>query len=434
MPAQITDQPLVAAQCPDRETLLQAYHTVRQFTEFLCDPLETEDYVVQSMEDVSPTKWHIAHVSWFFEAFLLRPYFKGFREFDPIFNYLFNSYYVSVGERHCRPRRGLLSRPSVEHVFSFRKHIDRQMESFIKDIPESEYAHLAPLVVLGLHHEQQHQELIVTDIKHVFGQNPLFPVYRQEPNEEIAIPEGRMRWIKFPGGIREIGYDGDGFSYDNEGPRHQTLLRDFQLASRLVTCGEFIEFIEDGGYEKTLLWLSDGWSTVEQEGWKAPLYWFKEDGAWHVYTLNGKKRVQEAEPATHISYYEADAFARWAGARLPTEAEWEVASQSAGAEGNFVESAEYHPRAARAEAGGLQQMFGDCWEWTASAYLPYPGFQPAEGAVGEYNGKFMCNQFVLRGGSCATSKTHIRPTYRNFFHPPDRWQFTGIRLAKDTEK
>jgi ergothioneine biosynthesis protein EgtB len=413
-----------AGNCLDR------YHAIRTQTERLCAPLVPEDYVVQSMPDVSPTKWHLAHTSWFFETFLLGPHATGYQAFNPHFAYLFNSYYVTVGDRHCRQNRGLLSRPTVAEVYAYREHVDRAVERFLQTARAPQLVELASVLEIGLHHEQQHQELMLTDIKHVFWVNPMRPAYHPEPARAVgAVPP--MRWIKFDEGMHWVGHDAEGFSFDNETPRHRVFLGSFQLGSRLVTNGEYKRFIDDGGYRRADLWLSMGWATAQHEGWAAPLYWIEQDGQWHNHTLFGLRPVIDDEPVCHLSYFEADAYARWAGARLPSEFEWEVASRSAPIEGNFVESGRYHPAPLSEDREGLRQMFGDVWEWTRSAYLAYPGYQPPAGALGEYNGKFMCNQFVLRGGSCATPRSHIRRTYRNFFPPDARWQFQGFRLARD---
>jgi ergothioneine biosynthesis protein EgtB len=397
------------------------YRRVRAFTESLCEGLAPEDYVVQSMPDVSPTKWHLAHTSWFFETFVLTPHVPRYKPLNPIYHYLFNSYYVQAGERHCRAQRGYLSRPTVREVMAYRAHVDRAMGDLLEqnlDDPARQ------LVTLGLHHEQQHQELMLTDIKHVFSVNPLRPIYRERDGSKVGAA-GPLRWLGFEEGVRQIGHDGEGFSFDNETPRHRVFIEPFELASRLVTNGEYLEFMEAGGYRRPELWLSAGWDAVKQNDWSEPFYWEKRDGKWQMFTLHGMQDVDEHEPVCHVSYFEADAFARWRGARLPTEFEWEIAAAQQPIAGNFVESGALHPR------GGSDSLFGDVWQWTRSGYGPYPGFQPAAGAVGEYNGKWMCNQFVLRGGSCATSITHIRPTYRNFFPPEATWQFMGIRLARD---
>ena len=336
-----------------------------------------------------------------------------------------------MGERHFRPHRGLISRPTVKEVYEYRKYVDEQMLEFFEKSDDDKFQSIAVVIDIGLHHEQQHQELMVTDIKNVFSVNPLNPLFVERPDHKgIELPA--MEWLEFEGEVHEIGHNGEGFFYDNEQPRHKTYLNDFKLASRLVTNREYIEFIEDGGYTTNPLWLSDGIATVETEGWQAPLYWQKKDGEWWYFTLNGFKKVNPNEPVCHVSFYEAEAYARWADARLATEAEWETAAQGLEWEGNFVESGQYHPKPlGEYEKGKLHQMFGDVWEWTRSDYAPYPGYRVPEGAIGEYNGKFMSNQLVLKGGSCATSGTHIRDTYRNFFYPPSRWQFMGIRLAKD---
>jgi ergothioneine biosynthesis protein EgtB len=421
-----------------RCALLARYDAVRGWSEQFARPLEPEDCVVQSMPDVSPTKWHLAHTSWFFETFVLKPNVADYQSLHPQYDYLFNSYYNSVGERHCRPKRGLVSRPTVSEVFRYRTYVDEHMRCFIEGMTDTQWQAVEPVVTLGLHHEQQHQELMVTDIKHVFSENPLAPAYR-ENTLDVAPPllgAGVASWITFDEGLRAIGDDGqDGFIFDNEGPRHREFVPAFQLASRLVTNREWLAFMEDGGYERPEFWLSEGWGTVQREHWKAPLYWWKKRGTdWHEFTLAGMRLLELDEPVCHISLFEADAYAQWAGARLPTEAEWEVASQGVPVCGGFVESEAFHPAPAKPNLSGtLDQMYGEVWQWTRSQYTPYPGFKTLPGALGEYNGKFMCNQFVLRGGSCATSQTHIRPTYRNFFPPDARWQFTGLRLAKDAE-
>lgn len=417
-------------EAPPGADLSARYLAVRRFTESLCAGLVTEDYVVQSMPDVSPTKWHLAHTSWFFETFILKPHDPSYRPIDEGYAFLFNSYYVHAGERHCRAQRGYISRPTVEEVLEYRRHVDAAMVGLLENADERLLTTLGPLVTLGIHHEQQHEELMITDIKHVFSVNPLRPVLRPRPDEQAADP-GAPGWISFDGGIRWMGHEGPGFSYDNEEPRHQVFVQPFALADRLVTNGDFLRFMQDGGYRRPELWLSMGWATVEQNDWTEPFYWERLDDEWWVFTLSGRRRLDPHEPAVHLSYFEADAYARWAGARLPTEAEWEVAAASVDIAGNFADSGRFHPAPAGPATGGLRQMFGDVWEWTRSQYNPYPGYSPPEGALGEYNGKFMCNQFVLRGGSCATSHSHIRPTYRNFFPPDATWQFTGLRLARD---
>jgi ergothioneine biosynthesis protein EgtB len=408
----------------------ERYDAVRQQTEALCQPLSTEDYVVQSMPDVSPTKWHLAHTSWFFETFLLKPYKAGYREFDPNFSYLFNSYYNAIGDRHCRQHRGLLSRPTVQEVCAYRTHVDEHMRGLASSGDIDGSRAVAPILEIGLHHEQQHQELLLTDIKHVFWVNPLRPAYVKRAdcqNTKGAAPG----WITVIGGLREIGHHGIGFAFDNESPLHHEYVAPFELASRLVTNGEFKKFIREGGYQKPEYWLSLGWATVQAEQWRAPLYWLESDGEWQSHTLSGLRPILDDEPVCHVSFFEADAFARWAGVRLPTESEWEIASGKVEpTQGAFVESGNFHPGMAD-DRPGLQQMFGEVWQWTGSAYAPYPGYHPGRGALGEYNGKFMCNQYVLRGGSVATPRTHIRRTYRNFFPPATRWQFSGIRLARN---
>jgi ergothioneine biosynthesis protein EgtB len=409
---------------------------VREWTERLCATLATEDYVIQSMTEASPTKWHLAHTSWFFETFVLQETLPGYRVFHPRYAYLFNSYYEAVGERHARPKRGMLTRPTVKEVYDYRHHVDEHMRKLLAG-GEDRLGRIADVLLLGLHHEQQHQELLLTDLKHALSLNPLRPAYTEGSGSSegsglkpSADPVRPPKWIHFKEGLHWIGHEGQGFCFDNETPRHKVFLRDFLLASCLVTNGEFLKFMDDGGYERADLWLSDGWAKVKSDAWSAPLYWEKENGRWRAFTLWGMRDVVEEEPVTHISYYEADAFARWAGARLPTEFEWEVAAGSAPMSGNFVESDRLHPHPA-AHDNELSQMLGDVWEWTQSPYSPYPGYRPPEGTLGEYNGKFMCNQMVLRGGSCATPQSHIRKTYRNFFYPDARWQFSGIRLAKD---
>ena len=413
-----------------RDNLLKRYKTVRNFTREICKPLITEDYVIQSMPDVSPTKWHLSHTSWFFETFILNEAAEDYKSLHPQYAYLFNSYYIQAGKRFERPKRGLLSRPSVEEVYQYREFVDKNMISFLENSDEKTFKKLAPVVDIGLNHEQQHQELMLTDIKHVFSINPLHPVYiEKEDKYKDRIPQ--IKWLSFEEGIYKIGHNGKGFSYDNETPKHNEYLEPFSLASRLITNGEYTKFIEDGGYSRPELWLSDGAATIDKERWIAPLYWDNVNGDWWNFKLTGFKKVNPYEPVCHVSFYEADAFARWAGARLPTEAEWEVAASNLKIVGNFVENKNFHPEPVSEEDEDLKQMFGDVWEWTRSSYSPYPGYKTLPGALGEYNGKFMSSQMVLRGGSCATSKTHIRKTYRNFFPPNARWQFMGIRLAKD---
>ncbi len=411
---------------PDLRTL---YRSVRDASARLAASLSDADATVQSMPDASPAKWHLAHTTWFFERMILEPHLRGYRAFDPQFNFLFNSYYESIGARQPRPRRGMITRPSLERVYAYRDHVDSAMASLMQDdCPRS----VAELIELGCHHEQQHQELLLTDILHLFAQNPLRPAYK-DPGP-VAVGEtdaSPARYLRFDGGVIEIGHDGAGFAFDCEGPRHRALIEPFELADRLVTNAEWMEFMADGGYRTPLLWLSAGWAFVQSEGWTAPLYWEEREGAYWSMTLRGAQPVDPAAPAAHVSYFEADAFATWAGRRLPTEFEWEHAARREPLRGNFVDSGRLRPAPAGARDGRLRQIYGDVWEWTRSAFAPYPRFHPAEGAVGEYNGKFMCGQFVLRGGSCATPLSHMRPTYRNFFPPEARWQFMGLRLARD---
>lgn len=412
--------------------MISRFDEVRAFSERFCESLTTEDYVIQSMPDVSPTKWHLAHTTWFFETFVLKPFDQGYRSGNPEYEYLFNSYYNAVGEQFPRPRRGLLSRPTVEQTYAYRHTVDERVRALLRNFKDEAPRELLDMIELGLHHEQQHQELMVTDIKHVLSCSPLFPALIQE-NEAADIDSmPPMTWHAYPEGMRWIGHDGEGFAYDNEGPRHRRFLHGFEIASRLVTNGEYLAFMEDCGYSRPEFWLSEGWATVNAEGWRAPMYWFREGESWWQYTLSGKRAVRPDEPVAHVSYFEADAYARWAGARLPTESEWEAASADATTHGAWAEDGCFHPTPAWTADRELVQFFGDLWEWTQSSYAPYPGYRPAAGAVGEYNGKFMCNQYVLRGGSCATSRTHIRATYRNFFPAHSRWQFMGIRLARDT--
>jgi ergothioneine biosynthesis protein EgtB len=383
------------------------------------------------MPDVSPTKWHLAHTTWFFETFILKKFFPGYRTEIPQYAYLFNSYYNAAGDMHRRDLRGLISRPTVKEAQRYRSSIDSHMEDLLSNADEKLLDEIEPILILGIHHEQQHQELLVTDIKHVFAQNPLYPVFRERNIDLAPTRTAPMHFLDFEEKTVEIGHDGRGFAYDNESPQHRALVPAFSLASRPVTNGEYIAFIDDNGYGRAEFWLSLGWMTVNEQRWQSPLYWTKREDRWWNFTLSGFRPVDENEPVTHVSYFEADAYANWARARLPTEFEWEHAAANIDIGGNFVESEIFHPSPASASTDGLHQIFGDVWEWTRSAYAPYPGYRAAPGALGEYNGKFMCNQYVLRGGSCATSRSHIRRTYRNFFQPEKRWQFTGIRLARD---
>ena len=417
-----------------RDSMLERYRTVRARTEALAAPLSPEDQAIQSMADVSPTKWHRAHTTWFFENFILASFAAGYRPYDPAYGYLFNSYYEGAGPRHPRPARGLLSRPGVAEIAGYRVHVDRAMTELAASAGGGVWRDIAPLFELGLHHEEQHQELILMDIKHVLSLNPLDPVYVPAPPAARRNAAAESRFVAFDGGLRQIGHDGESFAFDNEGPRHKVWMEPFRLASRLVTCREYRAFIADGGYRRAEFWLSDGWATVKAEGWEAPLYWRRDGATWSIFTLAGRRAIDDDEPVCHVSYYEADAFARWAGKRLPTEAEWEIAA--AGSEvplaGNLMDRGVFHPRpAAAADDGPLLQMIGDVWEWTASPYMPYPGYRPPDGTIGEYNGKFMANQMVLRGGAAVTPPGHVRITYRNFFYPASRWAFGGIRLAED---
>ncbi len=420
------------AACPsDRGELLACFLGVRAETDRLTAPLSDEDQIVQSMPDASPAKWHRAHVTWFFETFVLGRFVPGYAAFHPHYTFLFNSYYDAVGERHPRPQRGMLTRPAAADIAAYRSHVDDAMQDFIASARTSVWQDAAPLIVLGLHHEQQHQELILMDILHMFSQNSLNPAY-QTWRAAPARKAPPLAWIDYPGGVREAGHAGGTFAFDNEGPNHDVLFRPYRLASRLVTNGEWLEFIEDGGYRRPEFWLADGWATATGEGWEAPLYWQQVDGAWLAMSLSGRQQINFQAPVCHVSYYEADAYARWAGKRLPTEAEWECAAAGLPVEGNFVGSGLLRTAPASGSGAGVpEQMFGDVWEWTQSAYSAYPGFRPVDGAVGEYNGKFMSNQMVLRGGACVTPDGHVRATYRNFFYPHMRWLFGGVRLADD---
>jgi len=428
--------------------LLARFSEVRNFTAKLAENLAPEDCVVQSMPEVSPTKWHLAHTTWFFETFILKKWVPGYRDAVPEYAYLFNSYYNAAGAMHRRDLRGLISRPTVDETKKYRASIDSDIEALIAGADEKLFREIKPILTLGIHHEQQHQELLITDIKHVFAQNPLFPVFRQaqpspgygsaskiDPPKDgfVAGNIGQLKFVEFDEAIIEIGHDGSGFAYDNESPRHRALVLPFSLANRLVTNAEYLAFVADNGYSRSEFWLSLGWTTVNEQNWRAPLYWIERDGQWRNFTLSGLRQIDPNEPVTHLSYFEADAYANWAGARLPTEFEWERAAAKMDIDGNFVERERFHPAVLNKSPKDreLAQMFGDVWEWTRSAYSPYPGYRAGPGALGEYNGKFMCNQYVLRGGSCATSQTHIRKTYRNFFQPDKRWQFTGIRLTHD---
>lgn len=413
-----------------RDQLIDRFNSVRAFTDKLCEPLETEDYVVQSMEDASPARWHIAHTTWFFETFFLQAADPQYRPLHPQYAFLFNSYYAQAGKRYPRPRRGLITRPTVQQVFEYRKSINEAVNESLATLNEEAWQRWASVVEIGIHHEQQHQELLLTDLKHALSFNPLYPAYKEVGTAPHSSVE-TLKWTNYEGGIYGFGHPADSFCYDNETPRHQRLLYPFQIADRLVTNGEYLQFIEDGGYQTEPLWLSDGFAAAGRESWNFPLYWVRKEEDWYQFTLNGLQKLDPDEPVSHVSYYEADAYASWLGARLATEFEWELAARSSQpATGNFVEDGHLHPLAADSGTDS-RQFFGDLWEWTASPYTGYPGFQAMKGALGEYNGKFMSGQMVLRGGSCGSSQSHIRPTYRNFFYPSARWQFTGIRLAKD---
>lgn len=415
------------------KNLLADYQKVRQQTERLCQPLQSEDFVVQPAADVSPPKWHLGHSTWFFENFILAEHLRDYQLFDERLNFIFNSYYESQGPRILRSHRGNITRPGVEVIYDYRRYVDEHMAKLLQ-MPVS--AELQDFIILGLHHEQQHQELLVTDIKYILGNNPFFPVY--ETSAEVLPLKGeseglKNHWIPIQEGLYQIGYQGDGFCFDNELSAHQVYLPAFEIQDRLVTNAEYLEFINDGGYGRFEFWLSEGWEWAKQLEVKAPLYWYEQEDEWWQYTLHGLRHLHPNEPVTHVSYFEAEAYARWRGLRLPTEFEWEATCNQLykgelPPDGNFVESEYFHPIAKQHEHDF--QMLGNVWEWTASAYLPYPDFPRLKGALGEYNGKFMVNQMVLRGGSCATPASHIRPTYRNFFQTDKRWQFTGIRLAK----
>jgi ergothioneine biosynthesis protein EgtB len=411
----------------DQSSCVARFLAIRAETERLCEPLQIEDYQLQSMPDCSPPKWHLAHSTWFFETFILARQVPNYRPVHPLYGYLFNSYYDAVGERWPRPSRGLLSRPTVSEVYAYRRAIDERMVEFVQSAGEPTIEAMAPVLELGLNHEQQHQELLLTDIKHALGLNPLRPAYAPALDTTKSECPAPPEWLPFAPGVRQIGHRGDGFAFDNEGPAHKVYVVGFELAARPVTNGEFLDFIEGSGYDRPEFWLSDGWAACRENGWRAPRYWERDGTSWSLFTLRGMRPLELGEPVCHVSYYEADAYARWAGARLPTEAEWEIAAASHEVAGNFLDSGRLHP----ASGGGA--LYGDAWVWTASPYVAYPGYRAAAGALGEYNGKFMCNQMVLRGGSCVTPGGHVRPSYRNFFPPHARWQFSGIRLAKDAQ-
>jgi ergothioneine biosynthesis protein EgtB len=402
--------------------------TVRQRTMELCKPLTPEDMMVQSCPEASPAKWHLAHTAWFFESFILNVFQSGYRLFNEEFPWLFNSYYRSFAEFPEKKLRASFSRPGLEEVLQYRSYVDEHLVRLLEQNPDPE----VPIrIELGANHEEQHQELLLTDVLHAFYTNPLRPVYLQDANRIEAEAAEPLRFVPFAGGLLDIGFNGSGFCYDNELPRHRVWLEPYALASRLATNGEYAEFIADGGYKRSELWLSAGWDAIEQNRWKAPLYWNQEESGWRIFTLRGEKSLEELKdaPVSQISYFEADAYAHWAGKRLPTELEWEAAAHAQPIQGNLMDSGALRPARADAPPEQLSQLWGDCWEWTASAYLGYPGFEPLPGSLGEYNGKFMSGQMVLRGGSCATPRDHIRASYRNFFQPETRWQFSGIRLA-----
>jgi ergothioneine biosynthesis protein EgtB len=410
-----------------RDQILVLFRATQDRTEDLCAPLEVEDYVVQALPDASPVKWHLAHTAWFFETFVLGPGAADYAPVDSRYRAFFNSYYQSVGSPIAQTDRGALSRPTVAQVRAYRRHVREAMASFLGRIGDDELERLRFAIDLGVNHEEQHQELILTDVKAALAANPLGAIYRASPHQpQIGSRQG---WKAFAGGTVEIGASAGGFAFDNERPRHRALLDPFELATRPVSCGEWRAFMDEGGYRRAELWTSDGWAVARGRGWQSPAYWSKGDGTdWEVTTLTGRRPVDPNEPVCHVSWYEADAYARWASARLPTEEEWERAAASYPVEGNLLDSGVLHPRARAGD--GLVAMFGDVWEWTASAYRPYPGYRPFPAAFSEYNGKFMVNQMVLRGGSCATPQRHLRASYRNFFRPDARWQFSGVRLAR----
>lgn len=412
------------------QSLAAEYDVVRAASESFCAPLSPEDATPQSMTDASPPKWHLAHTTWFFETLVLEQAIPRYEPFQAEFRVLFNSYYHSIGEQGSRPQRGLITRPGMAEVYEYRAHVDRHMRDLFDDASRITDV-LARAIAVGLNHEQQHQELMVTDFKHLLWHNPLRPAYHDATRDSETKLEP-VSWHAFDEGLHWIGHDGEGFAYDNEAPRHREFLEAFELASRPVTNAEYLEFIGDGGYGQPLLWLSNGWAALQEQGWKAPLYWERREDDWATFTLAGMQPIRPREPVTHMSYYEADAYARWAGARLPTEAEWETAATGTAIEGNFVESGRLHPAPAGGNTG-LRQLFGDVWEWTRSPYVLYPGYRAPDGPLGEYNGKFACDQWVFRGGSCATPRSHIRASYRNFFPAGSRWQFSGVRLARDAK-
>ncbi len=413
-------------------TLSERYRHTRQQSLAACEPLVTDDFGLQAEAFTSPPKWHIAHTSWFFDTFLLQQFLSGYRPLEEAYAVLFNSYYNGVGEQFPRPRRGLLSRPTVAEVLAYRRYVDSHMENLLAQRQHPHRHEIERRCRLGIEHEQQHQELFFTDLKYSLFCNPLLPAYAPAC-ERSPGTAGSTVWQAFSGGLAEIGYDGADFAFDNEAPRHRVYIAPYELADRLVSNAEYRQFIDDGGYRRAELWLADGWTALQESNWQCPHYWFQRQGQWQEYTLHGARGLDPAEPVCHVSAYEADAYARWAGCRLPTEAEWEHAAADQPVPARGVAEGCYHHPCATDASSGLKQLYGECWQWTSSAYAPYPGFTAAAGAIGEYNGKFMCNQLVLRGGSCVTAGGHVRPSYRNFFYPGDRWQFSGIRLARSLQ-
>ena len=432
--------PSAANEVVGAAALVDEFRRVRNMTTRLVAPLTAEDCALQAMPDASPAKWHLAHTSWFYETFLLTRFDPAHEPLNPEYAYLFNSYYNAVGAQYARPKRGLLSRPSLDDVFDYRRAVDDRLAALLERASRDALAQIAPILIIGLHHEQQHQELILTDIKALFFANPLYPVYQAADDSPRTVTRSRLAWMRIDEGLREIGHAGGAFAFDNESPRHRVWVDAFEIADRTITNGEYLAFMNDAGYERPDVWLADGWNTVNAHQWTSPAYWRRIDGAWHEFTLSGMHPLREDAPVTHLSYYEADAFARWAGGRLPTEAEWEIACDvaqgaavdPAALDGVLLEDSRYHPAGEScADLSGLRRMIGDTWEWTSSAYGAYPGYRAPTGALGEYNAKFMCNQMVLCGGSCVTPRGHVRPTYRNFFPPVARWQFSGLRMARN---
>ncbi|GAB5453530.1 MAG: ergothioneine biosynthesis protein EgtB [Halioglobus sp.] len=409
------------------DQLRQEFDATRAQSIRNCEPLQAEDFALQAEAFTSPPKWHLAHTTWFFETFLLKPWLTGYTTPEPLYEVMFNSYYNGIGEQFPRPRRGLLSRPTLDEVLDYREQVNTGVAQLLCDTGHPHHADILARVTLGIEHEKQHQELFFTDLKYSLHHNPLLPAYTSQSLAPASEPEP-LQWHAFEGGLVEIGHHRTDFCFDNELPRHTCFLQPFELAHRLVTNREFQAFIDDGGYRQPNLWLADGWEVVQREGWNAPLYWLQRDGAALEYTLHGVQALEPEYPVCHVSAYEADAYARWAGARLPSEQEWEMAAPEVQAS---ADNSTYHPSPSRS-GGNLDQLYTDCWQWTRSAYAPYPGYRASADAIGEYNGKFMSNQLVLRGGSCVSSAGHVRRSYRNFFYPPDRWQFTGIRLARDS--